>query len=399
MATLVAHLAEMEERGLHLKAGYPSLFVYCVRLLRLSEGGAYNRIEAARTARRFPAVLDMLENGLLSLASLRLLAPHLTAENHEALLASASGKGKREVLVLLAKAFPRPDVRASIRKLPTRDLAQPDAAPGQDAAMGVADASAQGVPDAEGAPVSAGAPWPSPDQVDLAGAEHGSGGAIRSGVVQRPAPPRHPVVTPLSPDRYQIRFTAGGRLCEKLKKAQDLLRHAVPDGDPAEVIERALTVLLAELERKKFAATERPRAAGRPATSALKAAPGSRTIPAEVKREVTARDDGICAFVAGDGLRCGTRAFLEFHHLVPYALGGSATADNIQLRCRAHNGYEARVDFGEAKMRASRGKARGASAVTRAGLGVSELVPGRVAHHRAGRSERRWSGRGKDLNP
>ncbi len=33
-------------------------------------------------------------------------------------------------------------------------------------------------------------------------------------------------------------------------------------------------------------------------------------------------------------------------HVTPYAAGGVATADNIQLRCRAHNGYEAERYFG-----------------------------------------------------
>src|ERR1044071_5672964 len=70
---LVAHLAELELRGLYLSAGFPSMFAYCVEVLRLSEGGAYNRIEAARTARAFPVVLDLLERGRLNLATLRLL--------------------------------------------------------------------------------------------------------------------------------------------------------------------------------------------------------------------------------------------------------------------------------------------------------------------------------------
>src|SRR6266511_3504532 len=117
---LIAHLAEMEARQLYLGAGYPSMFVYCVQVLRLSEGGAYNRIEAARLARAFPIVLDSLEEGLLNLASLRLLAPHLRTESHAELLAAAARKSKREVQVLLARMFPRPDVATSIRRLPDR---------------------------------------------------------------------------------------------------------------------------------------------------------------------------------------------------------------------------------------------------------------------------------------
>jgi hypothetical protein len=64
-----------------------------------------------------------------------------------------------------------------------------------------------------------------------------------------------------------------------------------------------------------------------------------------VKREVWRRDEGRCAFIGTRG-RCTERGFLEYHHVQPYAAGGSATAANIQLRCRAHNMYEASLFFG-----------------------------------------------------
>jgi hypothetical protein len=57
------------------------------------------------------------------------------------------------------------------------------------------------------------------------------------------------------------------------------------------------------------------------------------------------RDAGRCAFVAGDGRRCDERAFVEFHHLLPYAADGEASVENIQLRCRRHNAYESRSFF------------------------------------------------------
>jgi hypothetical protein len=144
---------------------------------------------------------------------------------------------------------------------------------------------------------------------------------------------------PLSPDRYKLQVTIGGDTLEKLRLAQDMLRHAVPSGDAAALLDRALTALLAELARKRFAATDNPRPPGTPT-------PGSRHIPAEVRRTVWLRDLGRCAYVAKDGRRCAERAFVEFHHLRPYAMGGEATAKNVQLRCRRHNSYEAQVDFG-----------------------------------------------------
>ncbi|PYQ39204.1 MAG: hypothetical protein DMF77_22125 [Acidobacteria bacterium] len=72
----------------------------------------------------------------------------------------------------------------------------------------------------------------------------------------------------------------------------------------------------------------------------------SRDVPKYVKRAVSRRNDGQCAFVAPDGRRCTERTFLEFHHRQPYAQGGPATVENISLRCRRHNQYEAEVIFG-----------------------------------------------------
>jgi hypothetical protein len=91
--------------------------------------------------------------------------------------------------------------------------------------------------------------------------------------------PRPAVVTPLAPERYKVQFTVSRTPHEKLRRVQDLLRHSIPNGDPAALIDRALTLLLAELERVKVAAPDRPRAR-RPVAA------GSRHIPAAVRREV-----------------------------------------------------------------------------------------------------------------
>jgi hypothetical protein len=66
-------------------------------------------------------------------------------------------------------------------------------------------------------------------------------------------------LTPLTPERYKIQFTVSRQTRDKLRRAQDLLRHAVPTGDPAIIFDRALTLLLTQLERSKTGATDRPR--------------------------------------------------------------------------------------------------------------------------------------------
>src|SRR5712691_12345390 len=96
-AALIVYLAEFDARRLFEGAGYSSLFKYGMAVLRLSEDAVYNRIKAARAARDYPVFIERLESGALSPTTVRLLAPRLTRENHEELLAAASGKGKQAV--------------------------------------------------------------------------------------------------------------------------------------------------------------------------------------------------------------------------------------------------------------------------------------------------------------
>jgi hypothetical protein len=295
-ARLIAHLAELDARQLYLGAGFPSMFKYGVELLCLSEAEAYNRIEAARAAKRFPVILDRLCDGSLSITTVNLLAPHLSIENHVERLAAGSRKSKREVEELVARYCPRPDVVSSVRKLP--------APPRTSVVPNAVSTSTSDVP-----------------------------------LSVPPASPPRPTVAALAPDRYAIRFTATAATCEKLRLAQDMLRHAVPSGDLAEIFDRALTALIEDLGKKKFGKTVRPRRSRGPA-------PGSRHIAAAVRRAVWKRDGGRCAFAGGGGRRCNERGFAEFHHVDPYGVGGDATVETIELRCRAHNNYEAELFYG-----------------------------------------------------
>ena len=68
------------------------------------------------------------------------------------------------------------------------------------------------------------------------------------------------MIAPLAPEIYKIQFTMTREMHDRLRQAQNLLKHVIPNGDPAVVFDRALTLLLKDLERNKFAATTRPRA-------------------------------------------------------------------------------------------------------------------------------------------
>ena len=88
-AVVLAHLAEVDARGAYRQWACDTLAAYCVYELRLSEDEAQRRCRAARVARQFPVLLEMLADASIHLTGIVLLAPYLTAENHREVLARA----------------------------------------------------------------------------------------------------------------------------------------------------------------------------------------------------------------------------------------------------------------------------------------------------------------------
>lgn len=344
-SALVSHLAEIDHRKLYLREGCSSLFVYCMRVLHLSEHAAYFRIEAARVSRRFPAVLTALERGDLHLSAVRLLARILTPENHRELLAAARHKTKGEIRELVARVHPQPDVPDVVRKLPAKPRGG-TALPGVGGASSSATASSKAeradAREAEVGAVPSSSHLASTSSCSASAASAVAVGASAGFVLEAAPPARRAEVVPLAPQRYKVQFTASAATYDKLRRAQELLRHRMPHGEVADVIDEALDLLVRDLERRKIAATDRPR----PAAAGLQRGASSRHIPAEVRRAVWQRDQGCCAFVSPGGTRCRERGPLEFDHIHPHGDGGDATVDNVRLLCRAHNRYEAQQFFG-----------------------------------------------------
>jgi hypothetical protein len=139
--------------------------------------------------------------------------------------------------------------------------------------------------------------------------------------------------------KFALHVTIGQETYDKLMRVTDLMRHRVPTGDLATILDAAVTALVRDVEKTKFAETSKPRDGDCASVSC------TRHIPASVKRAVRKRDGNRCAFV-GPHRRCAATARLEFHHRIPFAQGGLATVDNLELRCRAHNKYDAELVFG-----------------------------------------------------
>jgi 5-methylcytosine-specific restriction endonuclease McrA len=331
-ATLLALIAEVDHRRLYAPAGYSSMHAYGVEELRLSEDAASKRIQAARAARRFPALLTALAEGRLHLAAACLLAPHLTPENVNELIEAATHRRKFEIEQMLVRRFPLKVVMTPVRAITPVSAALPQHAL----------AHAESVPTAMINEASSGNRVT--DLLSPAGANEHAPGHVDH---VRAEP------NPSTEERYLLQFTIRKSTHEKLRYAQALLSHAVPSGDLDQVFDRALDMLIAQLESRRFGATHRPR----PGRTSMR----KRHIPTHVRRAVWERDEGRCTFVSTRGHRCTARRFLEFDHVIPVARGGEAMVDGIRLRCRAHNQYEAERTFGAGFMSQKREEARPAA--------------------------------------
>ncbi|MFN0062701.1 MAG: hypothetical protein ACKVPX_09310 [Myxococcaceae bacterium] len=315
LADVLALLSEVDARRLYLNRAHPSLFAYCVAELGFSEDEAYARILVARACRRVPGVLEAVREGRIHLTAARLLAPHLTEANCEALLGEAAGRSRREVEEIVARLAPQPPVPDSIRKLPVR---QPASAGDERGALFIATASCE-EPVAPSAVAGASA---------AVSASPGAPTALR---------PPQPAFVPLAQDNFKVQFTAPRSLRDKLRKAQALLGA----DDVASVMEKALDLLLVDVKKRRFALVPTPR------KTPLQTMRGAgRHVPAAIRRAVFLRDEGRCTFHDDRGHRCNETRHLEFDHIKGFARMRVHSVEGVRLLCSAHNLLEAERVYG-----------------------------------------------------
>ncbi|MFL5271952.1 MAG: HNH endonuclease [Anaeromyxobacteraceae bacterium] len=350
------HLDAFDQRRAWAEAGYPSLWEWILRVLHLREGAAGRRIAAMRVLRRFPSLAAALRDGRLCLSTLALLGPVLTDDNRDDLLARAAFLTRADVERLVASLAPRSPPKEGLR-LTSSGAARRGKAPLGSAAS----AGAQPTPDARVvggalllAAVSSPAPAASVSHAPAAGAPPAAGEvpAVEAQPVARPPPPA--TVRPVSADTYSLRVTLDAAFKEELDALKDLLAHKIPGGDLSAVLREAVRCAIEKHGRRKGAVEpSRTRKAAhreQQGDGAPQAAKAREPIPAAVRRAVWKRDGGRCAWCAEDGRRCGSTWMLELDHIVPAALGGLSTVENLRLHCRPHNQLCAERIFGRAHM-------------------------------------------------
>jgi hypothetical protein len=319
MAEFLVALARFDDGKVWRELGHTSLFYYLHRELGLSAGAAQHRKVAVDLIQRFPAVEAALRQGHLCLSSVCELAKVVTPENVGEVLPRFFGLSRREAEGVVASIRPVPTV-------PERDVVTPVRA----AALASGDCAPR-----------------LPPQPDVKALHPGEMEASSRG---EPAP-RPPAVAaparpldrerPLTAELSRFHITVSRDFMETLDRTKDALSHSHPRASTEEVLLACMQLMLAK-KAKERGVVDRPLETLRPSKP--------DHVPAHVRRAAMERSGGRCEWVFANGERCGSMHKLECDHIVPKALGGPASIENIRVLCRGHNLLAARRVFGDALM-------------------------------------------------
>ena len=319
LVTLLLRLGEAMRRELSERRGYASAFDYCTRLLGYSRSGAYRRVRVARVGMRYRSLLGMLSRGDIHLTGAAMIAAHLTPQNHRDVLRRVSGKSEDEIGRIVAAIAPR---AAPIDRIRIVSAPKPAFAPEES----VTGASPKDTPARPSDRVSV-------SMGDLFGHRESQEPASTDATLPARA-------------IYDVRFAATERTVTLLHRAQSLLRHRFPQGEIDGIFALALEQLLDKIDRDRKGVSRSSVPASLRAASASSPVDSRRKFPEGVKQAIWERDGGRCAYTGKDGVRCPSRAWLEFDHRKPFALGGRSDAANGRLYCRTHNLLAGRLAFG-----------------------------------------------------
>ncbi len=315
VARLIAHLAEVSLRRLHLKLGYRSLFEYCVERLGLSEGCTALRIQVCRVCRRHPMILDALAGQQISLTVAGKLAPHLTDDNRERLIADCTGMTKRAAEEYLVRLAAKPAVNSGARRCHATRPKAGSAEPCQ--------------PDLYNVRFVADKDFM--NKLERVAEVSGMGDALRN----------------------------LGRIFERT--LDEFLEKNDPEKRQERRDQRAAAAKKARARARARANVEEPVAAKENHGTAER----SRTIPAPLRDQLLIRAKHRCEYRSSEGLRCSERSRLTVDHIVPWGLGGPSVPENLRVLCAAHNRLHADRCFGAGFMNRKIESARSMSAPQR----------------------------------
>lgn len=115
LATLLAHLGELDSRELYVDGSQCSIHFYAKDVLGFTRGEADRRISAARVSAEYPAILELIAEGELRLTGVNKLKAVLRPDNADALLQQARGMTVAQLdRLLISRASGEPQDASSV---------------------------------------------------------------------------------------------------------------------------------------------------------------------------------------------------------------------------------------------------------------------------------------------
>ena len=291
-AELISVLQEVDAGRVYLHFGVTSLYDYCVRILGLSEGIANGLRSVARKSKEIPALQEAIIKGELTVSKAHRIVSVLNPENQKEWLQIAKTKTSREIEKAVASAHPRLAVKERERFVAS--------------------------------------------------------------------------------DRIELTVGVSELLSSKLKRVVDIESQRRKVAASREMaIEAALDIYLERHDPLARALRSVARVSKKPKTSWIgnhesisenqiaprcgSAASGRDVstfdssyanrhlkkirsgLPSALVHALNLRDGGQCAYFTANGIRCVNRRWLEFHHVIPLAGGGSNTLENLKTLCSVHH--------------------------------------------------------------
>ncbi|MBN2184992.1 MAG: HNH endonuclease [Candidatus Krumholzibacteriota bacterium] len=387
----IFHIAEIDERKLYLERGFSSMFEYCTGHLGYTRATAGRRIAVGRCIRKYPGAGEMLASGETTPYIISLIAGIIDESDSSALLEEIRGRTTAYIETIVLRKKPRFRVRDKIKKIYIKtELGVSDAGGGDLGAGSDPAGDSAGRQDTRITP-GTGSGKESSDPEDAGEkdrrCERRDSNTCKNISLNQPVMVTQKVLE----EMYKFEFAVDAGFREKFEEVKSLLSTKYPQKLE---LEKFFEILMDEyIERHSPEAREKRRAkrtenkrAITPGTGSemnpgsgegtIEVTPGTgsgrisgtsrkgcgkrdvkeekedtRYIPQALKDRVYLRDRGRCTWTAPGGRKCGSRHNLQVDHIVPFALGGTNSLDNLQLLCQKHNLLKAEHDFGKQFMK------------------------------------------------
>jgi len=286
-------LEEIENKKIFLEKGYSSMYAFCTEYLEYSPQEAMTRIQAMRLARQNPIVKDKIESGEISLSVAAKVQSHIARENKLRWDLYESPIAKEEAQSIINKTTGL-SVRDSEKVLFT-------IFPHHESRL--------------------------PDKVKS-----------------------------VSATQIRLEINLDQKTYEKLIKIKALRSHNHPEGQWNNILEDMCLLALSKWDPEVKILTSKKKIDPMPhGTSMVKQmqklkppTPLKRNIPTKIRKYVWIRDQGKCQFI--DPLTkkmCGERFGAQIDHVLPWALGGEHSIENLRVLCWGHNQHRAKKTFGK----------------------------------------------------